>query len=238
MCWNQYVSINTFVFGIFGLLFIFFNNTYSDYKLDFFKNPYAYLFMLSFVFMQLFEFILWRNLDPFPTGFKSDNVRFCSVGYSGTPGVNNFTSILGFLLLSIQPVASLLLLNNIQLRNKLLLAYSIPAFMFVVYNVLVANIHTVLSPSGHLAWKWTFYKNRLLSWFIIPFYLFFLFFSLLYNKYYESLFSLLLFFIFIYYFGKDGSSGSIWCLSVNLIILYFLLQILIVMPYKELIGKM
>jgi hypothetical protein len=213
MCWNQYVSINTFVFGIFGLILIFFNNKYSNYKIDFFKNSYAYLFMLSFMFMQLFEFVLWRNLD--------------------NQVINKIVSTLGFLLLSIQPIASLLLLNNIQLRNKLLLTYSIPAFIFVIYNILTTNIHTVLSSSGHLAWKWTFYKNGLLQWIIIPFYLFFLFFSLLYNKYYNSLFILLLYFIFIYYFGKDGSSGSIWCLSVNSTVLYFLLQILIVMPYYE-----
>lgn len=213
MCWNQYVSINTFVFGIFGLIFIFFNNKYSEYKIDFFKNSYAYLFMLSFMFMQLFEFILWRNLD--------------------NQLINKIASTLGFLLLSIQPIASLLLLNNIQLRNQLLLAYSIPAFIFVIYNIFSTNIHTVLSPSGHLAWKWTFYKNILISLIIIPFYLFFLFFSLIYNKYYNSLLILLLYFIFIYYFGKDGSSGSIWCLSVNSIVLYFILQILIVMPYNE-----
>lgn len=217
MCWNQYVSINTFVFGIFGLLLIAFNNKYSNYKIDVFKNPYAYVFMLSFIFMQLFEFILWRNLD--------DKL------------INKIVSTLGVLLLSIQPIASLLLLNDIPLRNKLLLAYSIPAFIFVIYNIFSTNIHTIISPSGHLAWKWTFYKNGLLQWLIIPFYLFFLFFSLLYNKYYKSLLILFLYFIFIYYFGKDGSSGSIWCLSVNSIILYFVLQILIVMPYNEITNK-
>lgn len=36
MCWNQYVSINTFVFGIFVLLIIAFNQRYSNYKLVFF----------------------------------------------------------------------------------------------------------------------------------------------------------------------------------------------------------
>jgi hypothetical protein len=160
--------------------------------------------MLSFIFMQLFEFILWRNLD--------DKL------------INKIVSTLGFLLLSIQPISSLLLLNDIPLRNKLLLAYSIPAFIFIIYNIFSTNIHTIISPSGHLAWKWTFY-------------LFFLFFSLLYNKYYKSLLILFLYFIFIYYFGKDGSSGSIWGLSVNSIILYFVLQILIVMPYNEITNK-
>lgn len=214
MCWNQYVSMNTFIFGIFGLLIIAFNNKYSNYKINFFNNSYAYLFMLAFILMQFVEFILWRNLDN----------RI----------INNVVSILGFLLLSIQPMTSLLLLNNIPLRNKLLLAYSIPAFIFVVYNLLSTNIHTVLSSSGHLAWKWTGYKNILIT---IPFYLFFLFFPLVYNKYYSSLLILLLYFIFIYYFGKDGSSGSIWCLTVNSTVLYFLLQVLVVMPYYEITNK-
>ena len=214
MCWNEFVSMNTFIFGIFGLLIIAYNNKYSNYKISFFNNSYAYLFMLAFILMQLIEFILWRNLD--------------------NRVINNSVSILGFLLLSVQPITSLLLLNNILLRNKLLLAYSIPAFIFVVYNLLITNIHTVLSPSGHLAWKWTGYKNRLIA---IPFYLFFLFFSLVYNKYYSSLLILLLYFIFIYYFGKDGSSGSIWCLTVNSTVLYFLLQVLVVMPYYEITHK-
>ena len=214
MCFNQFVSINTFAFGIVGLLIIAFNNKYSNYKISFFNNSYAYLFMLSFILMQLFEFILWRNLD--------------------NRVINNIVSILGFLLLSIQPIASLLLLNNIPLRNKLLLAYSIPAFIFAIYNIFSTNIHTVLSPSEHLSWKWTGYKHKFL---IIPFYLFFLFFSLIYNKYYSSLLILLLYFVFIYYFGKDGSYGSIWCFSVNSTVLYFLLQVLVVMPYYEITNK-
>ena len=214
MCWNEFVSMNTFVFGIFGLLIIAFNNKYSNYKISFFNNSYAYLFMLAFIFMQLVEFILWRNLD--------------------NRVINNRMSILGFLLLSVQPITSLLLLNNVPLRNTLLLAYSIPAFIFVVYNLLSTNIHTVLSPSGHLAWKWTGYKNKLIA---IPFYLFFLFFPLVYNKYYSSLLILLIYFVFIYYFGKDGSSGSIWCLTVNSTVLYFLLQVLVVIPYYEITNK-
>ena len=42
MCWNEYVSINTFVFGIFVLLLIAFNNKHSQYKIIEFQNPYAY----------------------------------------------------------------------------------------------------------------------------------------------------------------------------------------------------
>jgi hypothetical protein len=217
MCWNQYVSINTFIFGIFGLLLIAFNNKYSTYKIKLFNNPYAYLFMMSFIFMQLIEFILWRNLN---------NVT-----------INKIASIIGVLLLYIQPITSLLLLDNIPLRNKLLLIYSIPTLIFGSYNLFNTDIHTVLSPSGHLAWKWTFYNSKVIDFFVKIFYLFFLFFSLIYNKYYQSIIILLMYMIFIFYFGKDESSGSVWCLSVNTVILYFILQILIIMPYNEIINK-
>jgi hypothetical protein len=217
MCWNQYVSINTFTFGIFGLLLIAYNNSYSSYKIKFFNNPYAYLFMLSFIFMQLFEFILWRNLN---------NIT-----------INKIVSILGLLLLTIQPIASLLLLNNIYLRNKLLLIYSIPSIIYFIYNVCYTKMYTIVSPSGHLAWKWGYFYNNFIEICIKVFYLFFLFFSLVYNKYYISLIICLMYLVFIYYFHKDGSSGSIWCLSVNVVVLYFLLQILVVMPFNEIINK-
>jgi hypothetical protein len=218
MCWNQYVSINTFVFGIFGLLLIAFNNKFSDYKLEFFNNPYAYLFMLSFIFMQFFEFILWRNLNNYT--------------------INNIVSILGSLLLAVQPITTILLIKNISFRNKLLMAYSIPAAAFSIYNIFTNNLHTILSPSGHLAWKWDSNINKSLKLLIKPFFLLFLFFPLIYNGYYESLILLLLYLIFVYYFGKDGSSGSIWCLSVNSIILYFVVKILIIMPIYEITNKL
>jgi hypothetical protein len=117
------------------------------------------------------------------------------------------------------------------------MAYSIPASIFSIYNILINNPHTILSPSGHLAWKWSSNTNRLLKLLIKPFFLLFLFFPLLYNGHYISLILLLLYLIFIYYFGKDGSSGSIWCLSVNLTILYFILKILIIMPINEITGN-
>ena len=215
MCWNQYVSINKFIFGVIGLLFSAFNNKYSNYKLDFFKNSYAYIFMMSVIFMQFIEFILWRNIN--------------------NKIINKVASVAGFLLLTIQPITSLILLNNINLRNILLIYYSIPACIFALYNILTANIHTIVSPSGHLSWNWTSYKDNIIEKLIVIFYLFFLFFSLIYNKYYSSLFFLAVFIIIIYYLGKDGSAGSIWCLSINSLIMFFLLQILVIMPVNEML---
>ena len=53
MCWNQYVSLNTFLFSAFVLVLIVYNNKYSPYKLDELNSVYAYFFLMSFFTMQL-----------------------------------------------------------------------------------------------------------------------------------------------------------------------------------------
>jgi hypothetical protein len=123
---------------------------------------------------------------------------------------------------------------NVDLINFIGL---IPAIIFLVYNLFNTNIHTVISPCNHLSWKWASYNNMTVECIVKMYYLFFLFFSLFYNGYNKIIFLLLLYFIFLYYFHKDGSSGSIWCLSVNVVVLYFVLQILVVMPYNEITNN-
>ena len=63
MCWNQYVSLNTFLFSTFILLLIFYNNKYSIYKIKELNNIYAYFFLMSFITMQLIEFFIWKNFQ-------------------------------------------------------------------------------------------------------------------------------------------------------------------------------
>jgi hypothetical protein len=217
MCWNQYVSINTFAFGIFVLLLVAFNNKYSSYKIAFFNNPYAYLFILSVISMQFFEFLLWRNIDK--------------------PVINNIVSTLGLILLALQPFTSLLLINDIKLRNKLLGIYSVPSLVFLLYNMYSTNIRTKISKSGHLTWYWTNSKVPLLDMVALIFYLIFLFFPIMYNKYYSAIGFLFIFFLIKYYYDKDGSANSLWCFFVNIIMLYFLGQILLILPFNEMVSN-
>jgi len=206
MCWNEYVSINTFVFGIFVLLLIAFNNKYSQYKIADFENPYLYFFIVSVISMQFIEFVLWRNLN--------------------NKSINKTMSILGSLLLVIQPIASLTMLENINLRNIMILIYSIPSFVYFCYNIINKNIDTIVSKTGHLKWNWI--PTNLLGYL---FYLFFLYFSLFINrKYIGIILSFQLFAIFYYYYYTDGTAGSLWCWSVNIIMLYYLIKLLIYLP--------
>ena len=212
MCWNQYVSLNTFMFSIFVLLLIAYNNKYTQYKTPFFNNIFVYFFFLSFITMQLIEFFIWRNID--------------------NKKLNNLLSILGALLLIIQPIASLLMLKDDSLKYKLITLYSIVAFPIFIYQNYKHKMTTVVSKLGHLDWKWNIlsgYKQILyLLWFIL------LYFSLFVNKNYEALIYVTILLAISYYsFLQDGSEGSLWCWSINSIMIYFAFNLLIWLPFKE-----
>lgn len=205
MCWNQYVSMNTFMFSTFILSLIVYNNKYSPYKIKELDNLYVILFLMSFFTMQLIEFFIWRNIHN---------------------EYNHVFSVLGTLLLLLQPIASLMLLENKSLRNKMLLIYSIPAFSYFMYGY--KNIHTTISRTGHLKWEWLKSKPLLFVWML------FLFFSLVIQKYYVSLlYTLFLLFITVYSYAKDKSFGSLWCWSVNSFMLFYGIKLLFILPYYE-----
>ena len=54
MCWNSKVSLNTFLFSLFGISFAYFNNVINIYEL---------LYLFSFISMQLVEYFTWENLN-------------------------------------------------------------------------------------------------------------------------------------------------------------------------------
>ena len=103
MCWNENVSLNTFLFSGFVLMLIIYNNSFTKYKIPELNNKWMYLFIASFVFMQLLEFFIWRNIN---------NAFY-----------NNLFSIFAVLLLFIQPIASIMLITNMQIRKSLLMIY-------------------------------------------------------------------------------------------------------------------
>ena len=54
MCWNQTISLNTFIFTLFGINFAYLNNVISIYD---------YIFYLLFSSIQLLEYFAWGNLE-------------------------------------------------------------------------------------------------------------------------------------------------------------------------------
>jgi len=209
MCWNQAVSLNTFLFSIFILCLIIYNNNYTQYKVKSVGNIWMYLFFASFIFMQLFEFFIWRNIDN----------KF----------YNHVFSVMAAFLIVIQPVASLMTLTNIPLRNVLLTAYLIVSIPYFIYKFNTENMKTVVSEKGHL--KWLFF-NQAPSIFIV--WLFFFLFSLVYERKWSGfLFGFLSLCIFYYNYANDNTMGSMWCWVVNSVMIYYAAYLLLYLPFCD-----
>lgn len=213
MCWNAEISLNTFLFSSAILILIIYNNTYTQYKVNFFNNIYAYLFLLSFIFMQLVEFFLWKNIN--------------------NKKINHVLSVLGALLLFLQPAFSLMLISNGKLRNILLLIYVIPAITFFIYLFVTVYFYTTISQKNHLVWHWG--PNNY-GYILFAIWLFFLVFSFFYEKQYLYIgFGLVFLILAFVIYNNDGSAKSIWCWSINIIMFILAIELLVYLPLKE--GK-
>lgn len=206
MCWNADVSLNTFLFSIFVLGIVYYNNHYTKYKIHHFDNEWMYIFLLVSFSMQLIEYFLWKNIN---------NKYYNSI----------FTTC-SFILVFLQPVASLMLLSNYSIRNMLLTLYIIIVVPYIIYRIYSKKFGTTVSPSGNLIWN--LHINRIIFWF----WLFLLLFSFLYQQQWGSvLFAIITFSIFIY--KEQASSGSLWCWFINSVSIYLSVYLLFYLPFNE-----
>ena len=125
MCWNQTISLNTFLFSLFGASFAYLNKVI---------NIYYYLFFLSFSSMQLVEYFAWGNLN--------NKKR------------NRFLSQIGLILIAIQPILFTLSIANLKynIKASLIALYCIIAVF--CYITIPVDFSMVKASNGHLAWNW------------------------------------------------------------------------------------
>lgn len=209
MCWNKDVSLNTFLFSSFVLLLIIYNNLFTKYKIEILNNNWVYLSFASVIFMQLIEYFIWKNIKN----------KF----------YNNILSIIATCLLFLQPIASIMIISKKYLRNLLLFSYLLLAIPYFTYQFSINYVYSSISKKGHL--QWNFFETTPIIWII---WLFFFNFSLIYEKktswFIFSLISLII--VFINY-HNDKTTGSVWCWSVNSIMIYYSFYLLIVLPFIE-----
>jgi hypothetical protein len=139
MCWNERVSLNTFIFSLFALTFAYFNNVI---------NIYEYLFSHSFVSMQLLEYFTWKHLN--------------------NKKINRLLSQLGLFLITVQPILFILSVHNVEyiIKIQLISVYSI-FWLFTLFYFSI-DFSMVKSPNGHLAWNWlSFPPQVVLTWITI-----------------------------------------------------------------------
>lgn len=162
-------------------------------------------FFLTIVCMQLFEFIVWSNLD-------NNNIRF-------------ITSIFAASLLLLQPIASIFTLYPKQIMYNLLILYVI---LITISNIYIwKNLKEPLNTffdmypakNRHLVWNW--FKKDKYTIINIIIYSIFLFLPLILMKRYNfMIYGLITLGVSMYSFIEENTWGSMWCWLVNLSIIY------------------
>jgi hypothetical protein len=215
MCWNKDISLNTFLFGILSLLFIYYTNTYSKYKSTTFKNPLVYLFLLSVTSMQLIEYFLWKNINN-----KSKN---------------EFYSKIASVIIVIQILILIFMITNKKLKYIIfsLFLFFILLYMFYYFYNKNSSLHfkTSIGKNGHLSWEWMNYKGYENIWLFI-WLLFYIIPAFTINNFIISFFLLISLFGSLIYL-KENTFGSMWCWIGNIFFLYFIIDILIIKPFYE-----
>ena len=210
MCWNKDISLNTFLFSIFVLLLVMYNNAFTKYKIPELNHFWVYMFFISFITMQLIEYFIWVNIH---------NSYY-----------NSFFSIMAFILLLFQPIISIMILNDTNLKKWIIIMYVIYASTYSIYMFSTTRMYSSVSKMGHLKWPFLTQKEPifLIAW------LFFFLFSFFYNKtYFGFIFGITTYLIILYNYYRDQSVGSMWCWVVNSIMIYYAVYLLIYLPFQE-----
>jgi len=171
---------------------------------------YAVYFI--FVSMQLVETFIWRNIN--------------------NPYYNKLFTLTALFILYLQPIASLMLLTNLKIRNVLLPVYAIFGALYNIYLINTVKTVTTISQKGHLSWNLK--SNDSLSHFAFLVWTFCLFFSAFYEKkWIYLLFGIPTLLITFYNYASDNSAGSLWCWSVNFISVFLAAYLLFYLPFCE-----
>ena len=211
MCWNKEISLNTFLFSSFVLLLIMYNNKYTQYKIKELDSVWVYLFIFSFILMQLIEYFIWRNIND--------------------PIYNNIFSIMATLLLFVQPIASAMLIPSKTVSTNIITLYLILTGPLTLYRLFTKKISTTISPLNHLSWDLVLYKNNILDSLLGVLWIMIFLFPLFYiGEFFGLLFGSLTLMVIVYNYYKDDSVGSMWCWIVNSIMLYYASYLLLWLP--------
>jgi len=216
MCWNATISLNTFLFSAATLAFIGYNNTYTKYKLrEFIDNPWMYAIIVSFVSIQLVEYFLWRSIETRNTS------------------LNRTASIAGSLIIASQPLALSMLITDrvVQPIVSGLYAIILAVYVLAKYPGNLDKYSTIVSPStGSLQWKW---NGSPLDVFWIFGYFAVFFVSAFYVPRYLAIIVAATLGLTLWLYGNKESMvwGSKWCWSANILMFYYLVQMMIVLPF-------
>lgn len=184
MCWNAEVSLQSFLLGM-SFIGI---GAYLHVSLP------ILFFCFTIVCMQLVEYIVWSNYDDVE--------------------VNRRASIGAYLLLVLQPIASILTIPQSPLRNLFLASYIILSTAIGFLFPREYEFRMERAANGHLSWKWLTKEKA--TYVALLVYFIFLFGPLFLQKEYSLLsLAFLTLSLSVYSYWKENTWGSMWCWIVN-----------------------
>lgn len=216
MCWNETISLNTFIFSIATLVFIYYNNTYTKYKIkEFIRLPWLYLFLLSIALMQFVEYFLWTSIK------QKDKAS------------NHIWSMIGFVVLLIQPFFASLLIKH-SWQPMITSIYGIIALVIGIHKTIGHRdkFSTSVSSKGNLKWDW--YNNYPFDFIFYITYFVVGTIGLLYLPLEIFVFfGATLLYSVVKYWSNEKTWASNWCWSINLIMIYYLVKLLFILPFYD-----
>lgn len=167
--------------------------------------------------MQLIEYFLWNNLK--------------------NTSLNRYYSKIAWWIVVIQPFLLILMIQG-WMRYGMLILYGLFGllFFFMFPNFGGNKFHTSVAKNGHLNWEWMGSSN-LNNYKLLSIHLVFIFFYvvplLLVHNTWLSVFTIMTLLLSIFFYYRQNTWGSMWCWSVNVFLLYFVIHILLVQPFLE-----
>jgi hypothetical protein len=194
MCYNADISIQTWQFAIIGFI-IGLLGGFPIQKL---------LFAILFSSMQLVEYFLWTNLND--------------------PDKNRFYSIIGHIVLLLEPLFALFMIQNLQLMKFLVTFYIIFLIIFHTLYLKKMNFYTLVGENRHLDWQFTRNIGNLYSfiWFGL------LFFGIYMSK--DIVFLLGGIITLLYSLYKENYNNtftSLWCYLSNIVWVYIIFWVIL-----------
>jgi len=195
MCWNAEVSLESFILGSVALFSLSLTSSISLSTIILYS---------AIICMQLVEYVIWT--------------------YGKNPSINFYTSIVAAGLLFIQPIASILTVSNVSLRNIFLATYiGIGALYELITRLtttdtLCDTYRMYEGAQGHLVWNWL--KPSMSTTIGLCMYFFFLLVPSIISKRWDFLVvALVTLLISLYGYYKYHTWGSMWCWTVNIIVI-------------------